>query len=131
MNWDSFGRYCALRRAYESRADEQRALDQGQSEERYQFEKPQKIFLQQENNPLHVRRTLDQYYYGSLTNTVVRDTDQTISKWTSVNDTQIGRDGKRRATDGSLLLMVDQLWCWVVDDSKFSEKNVSQDPSSQ
>ena len=118
MNWDSFGNHCALQRAYKSQAGEQLAPDKSQSDERYRFEERQGYVLRGENKPLHVRRTLDQYYYGSLTNTVVRDEDQTISKWTSVKDAQLRKHGKKKATEDSLLLMVDQLWCWVVDESK-------------
>jgi hypothetical protein len=65
-----------------------------------------------ERDRLHPRRTLDQYYYPSLQETSARDADQTLSKWTGSN---IPQDGKDRAGDDSLLVMVDQLWCWVLD----------------
>jgi hypothetical protein len=65
--------------------------------------------------PLHPRRTLDQFYYSSLRNTDARDADQTISKWTGAG---LRADGRLSAADDSLLIMVDQMWCWVLDDSK-------------
>ncbi|KAJ8128035.1 hypothetical protein O1611_g5601 [Lasiodiplodia mahajangana] len=64
-------------------------------------------------NRLHPRRTLDQFFYPSIYNTADRDADQTLSKWTG-ND--LDRDGRRRAEDDSLLILIDQLWCWVLDD---------------
>ena len=64
------------------------------------------------------RRTLDQFYYPALGNTSARDADQTISKWTGSG---IGRHGRASAAADSLLIMVDQLWCWVLDDSRCSE----------
>lgn len=65
--------------------------------------------------PLHPRRTLDQFYYSSLRNTSTRDSDQTISKWTGVG-VELG--GRQSAHGSSRLIMVDQLWCWVLDESK-------------
>lgn len=63
---------------------------------------------------LHPRRTLDQFYYGSLNDTSSRDRDQVISKWTG---SIVGNDGRAAAVDDSLMIMIDQLWCWVLDDS--------------
>ncbi|KAF2647564.1 hypothetical protein K491DRAFT_784656 [Lophiostoma macrostomum CBS 122681] len=95
MNWDRFEYHCHLRKEY---------LSTG----------AQKL---SRLGDIHVRRTLDQYYYGSLTDTISRDADQTISKWTSLDDVRNKKScGKKKATDDSLLLMVDQIWCWVVDD---------------
>lgn len=62
----------------------------------------------------HPRRTLDQFYYPALNDTSDRDADQTISKWSGKKLPPNGRD---KAVDDSLLIMVDQLWCWVLDDS--------------
>lgn len=51
---------------------------------------------------LHVRRTLDQYYYHAIS-TEDRDTDQVVYRYT--------RDkGKEKK-----LYMVDQLWLWILD----------------
>jgi hypothetical protein len=67
--------------------------------------------------PLHPRQTLDQFYYSSLPDTTARDKDQTISKWSGA---KLGEDGRPSAVGDSLLIMVDQLWCWVLNESKFS-----------
>jgi hypothetical protein len=64
---------------------------------------------------LHPRRTLDQFYYSSLRNTSTRDSDQTISKWTGLG---VEQGGRQRAHSSSRLIMVNQLWCWVLDESK-------------
>lgn len=63
----------------------------------------------------HIRRTLDQFYYPSLADTTARDGDQTISKWTGERLTQ---DSRNIVPNDSLLIMIDQLWCWVVDRGK-------------
>lgn len=55
------------------------------------------------DHPLHVRRTLDQYFYHMLQNTRSRDTDQVISRFQSKHDLK-----------PAILTMVDQLWLWVV-----------------
>ncbi|KAF2274003.1 uncharacterized protein EI97DRAFT_142312 [Westerdykella ornata] len=56
------------------------------------------------HNPasLHMRRTLDQYYYHMLGNTRERDTDQVVSRWAhNVKNMHLHN-----------ILMVDQLWLW-------------------
>jgi hypothetical protein len=64
--------------------------------------------------PQYLRRTLDQFYYPALEDTSDRDKDQTISKWTGTPLKQNGRD--KAATD-SAMIMVDQFWCWIIDES--------------
>ncbi|KAH8896972.1 hypothetical protein GQ53DRAFT_713785 [Thozetella sp. PMI_491] len=51
--------------------------------------------------PLHVRRTLDQYFYSGI-DTSDRDKDQVVSKYCHKHHLE-GR-----------MLMVDQLWLWVI-----------------
>ncbi|KAF2822899.1 hypothetical protein CC86DRAFT_469513 [Ophiobolus disseminans] len=79
--------------------------------------------------PSQPRRTLDQFYYPALNNTDARDADQTISKWSGKG---VGSDGKSATTDSSRLIMVDQLWCWVIDDftiiSSFPSGSSVRDP---
>jgi hypothetical protein len=95
---------------------------------------------------LHPRRTLDQFYYSSLSDTATRDVDQTVSKWSGTEfdgDGSEGRaalegtlsreplnsnmilaakltytPGRNAAVNNSLLIMVDQLWCWINDGGK-------------
>jgi hypothetical protein len=58
--------------------------------------------------PLHVRRTLDQYYFSTLEETSARDRDQVVYR-----ETRAGRGIQSRAR----VVMVDQLWLWILDDS--------------
>lgn len=60
---------------------------------------------------LHVRRTLDQYYYHMLESTHDRDIDQVVSRWAH-NVAQQPRHN---------ILMVDQLWLWKGQKSKVME----------
>lgn len=55
-------------------------------------------------NSCHPRRSLDQYGYPGLTDTSDRDNDQVVSKNTT------------SAKDGQKMIMVDQLWLWVIED---------------
>ncbi|CAN9264589.1 unnamed protein product [Alternaria alternata] len=63
-------------------------------------------------NQKYPRRTLDQFYYPALHDTSVRDKDQTVSKWTGA---ALGLDGKEEAGTDSLLIMIDQFWCWIIN----------------
>ena len=84
------------------------------------------------DRPVHCRRTLDQYGYPSLRNTIVRDGDQILYKRTRPNadaflraitgdrsqsvrmsmgpQSSLGLDG-----GSAKVLMVDQLWLWIID----------------
>ncbi|KAF2648081.1 hypothetical protein K491DRAFT_261624 [Lophiostoma macrostomum CBS 122681] len=57
------------------------------------------------NSPpaLHVRRTLDQYYYHMLESTQDRDKDQVVSRWYQ----------RVKGQSRHNILMVDQLWLWT------------------
>jgi hypothetical protein len=55
-------------------------------------------------NSLHVRRTLDQYYYYMLEDTRRRDADQVVTRWAE----------KQLRKSYHNILMVDQLWIWVI-----------------
>ena len=56
--------------------------------------------------PLHIRRTLHQYYFATLDDTSQRDKDQVVHR-----GTKSGRSNTR-------VVMVDQLWLWILDDSR-------------
>lgn len=61
-----------------------------------------------DEHPLHIRRTLDQSYYNTLDSTESRDVDQIPHKYFAQH------------CEGSTMrpvLMVDQLWLWVLDQS--------------
>ncbi|KAK8073492.1 hypothetical protein PG994_004391 [Apiospora phragmitis] len=58
--------------------------------------------------PLHIRRTLDQYYFVTLDDTSDRDKDQVVYRGTL--DKTKNRTQRR-------VVMVDQLWLWILDDN--------------
>ncbi|CAI7623315.1 unnamed protein product [Penicillium glandicola] len=79
--------------------------------------------------PVHFRRTLDQYGYPNLRSTIARDDDQMLWKRTrrparideqlkeylqSAQDDADNEDDASEFMDGNVL-MVDQLWLWIVD----------------
>jgi hypothetical protein len=59
--------------------------------------------------PLHARRTLDQSYYSQLEDTERRDEDQVIRRGTMAG---------KSIYKTTKVIMVDQLWLYVLDDSK-------------
>jgi hypothetical protein len=58
--------------------------------------------------PVHIRRTLDQSYYWTLKDTQRRDRDQVVYRATNRPD-QVPRTPR--------IVMVDQLWLWILDGS--------------
>jgi hypothetical protein len=58
--------------------------------------------------PLHDRRTLDQSYFYNLRNVAHRDSDQVIGQNTMRKEEQQPHQSRK-------MMMVDQLWMWVVD----------------
>ncbi|PVH86274.1 hypothetical protein DL98DRAFT_11413 [Cadophora sp. DSE1049] len=62
-----------------------------------------------QNPPLHIRRTLDQSYFLTLDDTGVRDKDQVVYRGT--------RLGKSFHSHNTRVVMVDQLWLWILDDN--------------
>ncbi|CAI6054529.1 unnamed protein product [Clonostachys chloroleuca] len=61
--------------------------------------------------PLHMRRTLEQYYYWTAEDTTRRDRDQVVCRATR----HYGDDNDPDST--SRIIMVDQLWLWILDDN--------------
>lgn len=116
MNWDTYGRFCTLRQSYTDsmQHDSPQTLSgSSTSTDAEKMEYSLSSDLRKES-PLHPRRTLDQFYYGSLNDTSSRDADQVISKWANLKS---GNDGRETAESESLMIMIDQLWCWVLDNS--------------
>lgn len=60
--------------------------------------------------PLHDRRTLDQSYFYNLRNVAHRDSDQVIGQNT------LRKEGNN-PDQSRKMMMVDQLWMWVVDNN--------------
>ena len=94
------------------------------------------------DRPVHCRRTLDQYGYPSLRNTSVRDGDQILYKRTKADvevsttkeptvkhkhrssvgrhsvtsgTSTYGSDGVVSVDEAAKVLMVDQMWLWIID----------------
>ncbi|KAI0485681.1 hypothetical protein F4859DRAFT_528642 [Xylaria cf. heliscus] len=63
--------------------------------------------------PLHLRRTLDQFTYYMLENTKARDNDQVMLKWAKNHKHP---SSPERLNEDAPILMVDQLWLWVLED---------------
>jgi hypothetical protein len=63
-----------------------------------------------DESPLHMRRTLEQFYYWTAVDTTGRDREQVVSRGTRAQNED--PDAAAR------LVMVDQLWLWILDESK-------------
>jgi hypothetical protein len=94
------------------------------------FSIEEKLFYEylHQQPPLHPRRTLDASHYGALKNTETRDRDQVVYRATSPTAHICEQDPNH--TDRPFckqchdhirmvprLIMVDQLWLWILDDS--------------
>lgn len=65
-------------------------------------------FLRSNESHLHIRRTFDQSYYSTATDTSARDTDQVMSRYSWKHGlTHINH---------SPMLMVNQCWLWVLNE---------------
>jgi hypothetical protein len=124
MSWATFEQYCQLHR-------KPRSTERGGSSTRSKALRLGNIGHTKDaddvsvGSSLHVRRTLDQFYYPALDDTSDRDADQTVSKW-SGKGLIAESDGRARAVDDSLLIIVDQLWCWVIDEGTFSLLEITE-----
>lgn len=58
---------------------------------------------------LHVRRSLDQFYYDTQIQTDERDKDQIVFKYT--------RDNEKALKKKPVVMMVDQLWIWILEEA--------------
>jgi|SRR5271155_616858 len=64
--------------------------------------------------PLHIRRSLDQSFYSTASNTSERDTDQVVSRYSwEHGQTDINH---------SPMLMVDQCWMWILNNCELNTK---------
>ncbi|KAL5092346.1 hypothetical protein Trisim1_001603 [Trichoderma cf. simile WF8] len=69
---------------------------------------------------LHIRRTLDQYLYHNLKDTIIRDADQTVHRYQKkLNNTKIPEN-----EDPFTAIMVDQLWLWILVDQSGKAKAI-------
>jgi hypothetical protein len=79
--------------------------------------------------PLHIRRTLDQFYYLGMASTKERDGDQVVAKrpLTELLAEELDKSTKSKKpapadsrqetkpASNQKIIMVDQLWLWIVD----------------
>ena len=108
-----------------------RAAILSEAMEYYHEEKLLETFLHN-NPPFHPRRTLDQSYYWTLKTTKRRDRDQVVYRATApdkkfmhdANDEEKGctrygcKQCRRDIRKLPRVIMVDQLWLWILDGSK-------------
>ncbi|KAI1101144.1 hypothetical protein F4804DRAFT_347926 [Jackrogersella minutella] len=74
-------------------------------------------YSKRKGSPLHCRRTLDQFTYYMLGDTEERDNNQVIYKWGKEKGKLLGGQNLRGNSSYHYpLLMVDQLWLWILDD---------------
>ena len=71
------------------------------------------------SKPLHCRRTLDQFSYYMLDTTESRDRDQVLWRWGRKKLEKAAKAGRTVRGDDAPVLMVDQLWMWVLHDGEF------------
>jgi hypothetical protein len=64
---------------------------------------------------VHSRRTLDRFGYSMLSSTETRDRDQVSYRWAAN-----GMGGQRLKRSARPIIMVDQLWLWMLEDGKIS-----------
>ncbi|KAH0562694.1 hypothetical protein GP486_002637 [Trichoglossum hirsutum] len=76
-----------------------------------------RAFLHPENDCcLHIRQTLDQFYYSTLTDVDARTEDQVVYKFAKKQAKKEAEGGNEAeiSWDPPKVLMVNQLWMWVV-----------------
>jgi hypothetical protein len=79
--------------------------------------------------PLHIRRTLDQYYYLGMDSTKQRDEDQVVAKRPlSEILKNLNNSDTQRPSDPEVI-MVDQLWLWIIDKGINSLARISNSQS--
>ncbi|KAI1277697.1 hypothetical protein F5Y07DRAFT_407244 [Xylaria sp. FL0933] len=76
-------------------------------------------YLSRETHHLHIRRTLDQFYYMSIDDTDIRDTNQVVQRYAVKGFQKFGE----KEIMSSKLIMVDQLWLWMLQNQE-KTKNI-------
>jgi hypothetical protein len=71
--------------------------------------------------PLHIRRSLDQFYYLSMKEADIRarDRDQVVYNFAK---RKLLEQKKNTETHDHPIVMVDQLWMWIIGNGKFSRQ---------
>ncbi|KAH8434138.1 uncharacterized protein LDX57_011776 [Aspergillus melleus] len=125
LHWDTYCNLLQRRNAVEKRLQQGRSKPVPDSISKASHESQLIWEFLGSEPPIHIRRTLDQYGYPNLRSTVARDDDQMLWKRTKklvdpneelgqLSSFQETGDPPKPIMDGKVL-MVDQLWLWIVD----------------
>ncbi|KAL4749255.1 hypothetical protein BDW72DRAFT_214150 [Aspergillus terricola var. indicus] len=141
LHWDTYWNLLQRRRVIEERLRQGRSRPVPDDISRSSLES--KLIWKYLGNepPIHIRRTLDQFGYPNLRSTVARDDDQMLWKRTRKATNLIDELGNslplrdRSDLQGSVfvdgkVLMVDQLWLWIVDQKTVVTFFPKQEPTT-
>ncbi|KAL4867446.1 hypothetical protein BDV12DRAFT_186728 [Aspergillus spectabilis] len=140
LHWDTYFNLLQRRRVIEERLRQGRSRPVPDDISRSSLESRLIWKFLGNEPPIHIRRTLDQFGYPNLRSTVARDDDQMLWKRTrktvNIND-ELGNstpmqdtsDHQTTFVDGKVL-MVDQLWLWIVDQKTVVTFFPKQEPTT-
>ncbi|MCJ1426325.1 hypothetical protein MMC29_004228 [Sticta canariensis] len=115
----------SIARAIDSATESRDGLEEGENsaneKERSPDEKLIHTYLHQKPY-MHIRRTLDQYYYHTMKDTTERDEDQVVYRYAK----KMWPDDHESVHN---ILMVDQLWLWILDGGKLFDCSRLMKPS--
>ncbi|KAL4878973.1 hypothetical protein BJY04DRAFT_194503 [Aspergillus karnatakaensis] len=140
LHWDTYYNLLQRRRVIEARLHQGRSRPVPDEISRSSLESKLIWKFLGNEPPIHIRRTLDQFGYPNLRSTVARDDDQMLWKRTrkavNLNDElsnsiplQDKSDSQTTFVDGKVL-MVDQLWLWIVDQKTVVTFFPKQEPTT-
>ncbi|KAA8650460.1 uncharacterized protein ATNIH1004_003146 [Aspergillus tanneri] len=125
LHWDTYWNLLQRRKAIEQRLRQGRSKPVPDSISKASIESKLIWEYLGSEPPIHIRRTLDQFGYPNLRSTAARDDDQMLWKRTKKPIDPSDKPGElsplhnedrspKSFMDGKVL-MVDQLWLWIVD----------------
>ncbi|KAL5343814.1 hypothetical protein BJX70DRAFT_385147 [Aspergillus crustosus] len=140
LHWDTYYNLLQRRRVIEERLRQGRSRPVPDEISRSSLESKLIWKFLGNEPPIHIRRTLDQFGYPNLRSTVARDDDQMLWKRTrktvNLNDelgnsipSQDSTESQSTFVDGKVL-MVDQLWLWIVDQKTVVTFFPKQEPTT-
>ncbi|KAL2856693.1 hypothetical protein BJY01DRAFT_242737 [Aspergillus pseudoustus] len=140
LHWDTYWNLLQRRKVIEERLRQGRSRPVPDEISRSNLESKLIWKFLGNEPPIHIRRTLDQFGYPNLRSTIARDDDQMLYKRTrkTVNLLdELGTSGPVRDgfnsqptfNDGKVL-MVDQLWLWIVDQKTVVTFFPKQEPTT-
>jgi hypothetical protein len=122
FHWETEEKLLDMKTFMKKLQDKKEAHDNGLNTENSRLDKDRELIRAywKEDHPLHIRRTLDQYYYYTLDDTTSRDKDQVASRYferARANGKEVGSRGEN---DKKVVMMVDQLWLWILGGNRVS-----------